>query len=198
MIEPRLDAVAIELDLMHPTRLARRLFPQAGELGQNEVRQRSAAWVSPSRPCFSGSIFLADFFLAAADARLAPRGLPAARLARSGGAIFSADLLDAFPELRFDCQTCREAATGGNLLDRAAAHHRRRRSPRAHPAALRAALSSDLISSQGSCFSFGPLRMRTRCHRPLSFSPSSRSPGGPCDNPCADRPADTSGRGPRS
>src|SRR5690348_6423302 len=43
MVEPRLDAVAVELDLVNPIRALRRSSVQGGEAWRNEVGQPAAA-----------------------------------------------------------------------------------------------------------------------------------------------------------
>jgi hypothetical protein len=94
---------------------------------------------------------------------------------------FVAAFADAFPFFdvvtfssteRFDCHTAPPALAMPSMVRRLTTE-RGFSSRMSGSCGPRAAASSDLISSHGSCRSPARLRMRTRCQWPLSLRPSS-------------------------
>src|ERR1700726_4109299 len=128
MIEPRLDAVAVEFDLVQPARIARRRGPQCRERGRKEVRQRVAGGLRLRRLALLGGLALLRRHRRAPRraCAAAPRGggdIPAGGLGRFFGRflrhLFGTAVVARLPDPL-------AAATLRNLLHGAAAHHRQR------------------------------------------------------------------------
>src|SRR5262249_798980 len=138
-VEPGLDAVAVELDLVHPARAARRRCAQRRERRRYEFGQPLPEW--------SGFLVLLRALSGAPGLHVALRFQRHTRLRPLPSAISGMER-----PLATDSGSC--SRMSGSFGPRAAS-------------------SLALISSQFSFFSPALPRMRTRCQRPCSFSPSS-------------------------
>ena len=110
VVEPGLDAIAVELDLVHPALAARRRRAQGGERRRHEIRQRRA--VRPRLLVLAFALagaFTWWLFFAVAGAMGGCAPLVCARLARLRAAADALPLvapaLTLSFTLRFECQT---------------------------------------------------------------------------------------------
>ena len=181
--DARLDAVAVELDLVHPAVGVGRLCARGREAGRDEVRQSALRAPASLAELFACRVWLAVL-------RRGVRGAGSWR-SRRGGRVWPAlaglgrfALILCAPGWSARPASCRRRSRPwcGRSQPNSA-------SPPECPGSvfLRANSSVALISSHGSCRSPGRFRIRTRCQWPLSFSPCSSKSRWPFACPCADR-----------
>ena len=145
VVDAHLDAVAVVFDLVHPVRARRRLLDGGGQHRLDELRQLLRLGLGQRRRIDGGLAALARLLPGCATSP------PCATTTRGPG--------------RWQSPRC------------CGRWRRRPACPPGCPARrrVRAASSSDLNSSQASCFSRGFGAIRTRCQTPFSFSPLRRN-----------------------